>query len=71
MTVDAIHRIVEGECAASGSPKPPTFELYDHYPVNDNDTDATATVAGAFQSNCGDGADCSTVSAIGTGATVR
>jgi amidohydrolase len=46
--VDAIRRIVEGECAASGSPQPPTFELYDHYPVTDNDPDAAARVAGAF-----------------------
>lgn len=52
--VDAIYRIVEGECAASGSPKPPTFELYDHYPVTDNDTDATATVSAAFRAYFGD-----------------
>jgi amidohydrolase len=54
MIVDAIKRIVEGECAASGSPKPPTFELYDHYPVTDNDTDATATVSDAFGRYFGD-----------------
>lgn len=52
--VDSIHRIVEGECAASGSPKPPSFELFDHYPVTDNDQDATATVAAAFASHFGD-----------------
>jgi amidohydrolase len=54
MIVDAIKRIVEGECAASGSPKPPTFELYDHYPVTDNDTDATANVSDAFGRYFGD-----------------
>jgi amidohydrolase len=52
--VDAIHRIVEGECAASGSPKPPSFELYDHYPVTENDPDATATVSAAFRQYFGD-----------------
>jgi amidohydrolase len=54
LIIDAIHRIVEGECAASGSPKPPTYELYDHYPVTENDADATTRVAGAFQSYFGD-----------------
>lgn len=52
--VNAIHRIVEGECAASGSPKPPSFELYDHYPVTENDPDTTATVADAFTRFFGD-----------------
>ena len=52
--VDAIRRIVEGECAASGSPRPPSFEFYDHYPVTDNNPDATATVAGAFHRYFGD-----------------
>jgi metal-dependent amidase/aminoacylase/carboxypeptidase family protein len=52
--VDAIHRIVECECAASGSPTLPTFELYDHYPVTDNDPEATAAVAGAFRDYFGD-----------------
>lgn len=52
--VNAIRRIVDGECAASGSPKPPTFELYDHYPVTDNDPDATATVSAAFRQYFGD-----------------
>lgn len=52
--VNAIHRIVETECAASGSPKPPSFELYDHYPLTDNDADATATVSDAFTRHFGD-----------------
>jgi len=52
--VDAVHRIVEAECAASGSPKPPSFDLYDHYPLTDNDTDATGTVAAAFSRYFGD-----------------
>jgi hippurate hydrolase len=52
--VEAIHRIVAAECAASGSPKPPSFDLYDHYPVTDNDPDATARVAEAFARHFGD-----------------
>jgi hippurate hydrolase len=52
--VNAIRRIVEGECVASGSPKPPEFELYDHFPVTSNDADATATVAAAFARQFGD-----------------
>ncbi|MCU1408707.1 MAG: amidohydrolase [Microbacteriaceae bacterium] len=54
LIVDAIHRIVEGECAASNSPQPPTFDLYDHYPVTDNNPAAAATVADAFQAHFGD-----------------
>lgn len=46
--VNAIHRIVDGECTTSGSPKPADYELYDHYPVTENDPDVTATVAAAF-----------------------
>jgi len=52
--IDAVHRIVEGECAASGSPRTPTFELYDHYPLTSNDPDATATVAEAFRRHFGE-----------------
>jgi len=52
--VNAIHRIVKGECAASGSPTPPSFELFDHYPVTDNTPEATATVTTAFQRYFGD-----------------
>jgi amidohydrolase len=52
--MSAIRRIVEGECAASGSPKPPSFELYDDYPATVNDPDATAVVARAFARQFGD-----------------
>jgi metal-dependent amidase/aminoacylase/carboxypeptidase family protein len=52
--VDAIKRIVDGECAASGSPKPASFELYDHYPVTENDQDVTGTVSDAFGRYFGD-----------------
>lgn len=54
MIINAIHRIVEAECEASGSPKPPTFELYEQYPLTDNDADATTVVAEAFAHYFGD-----------------
>lgn len=46
--VAAIERIVRGECAAAGSPEPPTFEYYDQFPLTDNDPEVTATVTRAF-----------------------
>lgn len=44
----AIRRIVTAECAASGSPREPEFEVYDRAPLTDNDAAATATVTDAF-----------------------
>lgn len=44
----AINRIVIAECAASGSPRDPDFEFFDHAPLTDNDPDVTATVTDAF-----------------------
>jgi hippurate hydrolase len=44
----AIERIVRAECDASGSPKPPEFELFDRYPLTDNDTAVTGRVSDAF-----------------------
>ena len=52
--LDAIRRIVIGECTASGSPRDPEFELYDRFPVTDNDEATTARVAEAFTSFFGD-----------------
>jgi hippurate hydrolase len=46
--LDAIRRIVTGECQASGSPREPEFELFDRFPVTDNDTVTTERVAAAF-----------------------
>jgi hippurate hydrolase len=46
--LDAIRRIVTAECAASGSPQDPEFQLYDRFPVTDNDEASTARVADAF-----------------------
>jgi hippurate hydrolase len=44
----AIERIVRAECDASGSPQEPEFELFDRYPLTDNDAEVTARVAAAF-----------------------
>ena len=50
----AIERIVRAECAASESPVPPELELFDRYPLTDNDPAVTARVAGAFAAYFGD-----------------
>jgi amidohydrolase len=50
----AIERIVRGECQASGSPREPEFELFDRYPLTDNDRDVTGRVARAFALHFGD-----------------
>ncbi len=52
--IDAIERVVKGECIASGSPKDPTFEVYDQYPLTSNDPEVTARVAAAFKDYFGD-----------------
>jgi hippurate hydrolase len=46
--LDAIRRIVTAECHASGSPRDPEFELFDRFPVTDNDPATTERVAAAF-----------------------
>ena len=46
--VEAISRIVRAECAASRSPREPDIEVYDTYPLTDNDPEVTATVTAAF-----------------------
>ena len=50
----AIRRIVVAECQASGSPKEPEFEMYDQFPLTDNDGEATERVARAFADFFGD-----------------
>ena len=50
----AVRRIVNAECAASGSPKPAEFELFDRFPLTDNDAVVTARVAEAFTQYFGD-----------------
>ncbi|WP_296607057.1 amidohydrolase [Nocardioides sp.] len=46
--LEAIERIVRAECTASGSPAEPEFELFDRYPLTDNDPVVTDRVAAAF-----------------------
>jgi hippurate hydrolase len=52
--IDAIERVVKGECIASGSPRDPEFEVYDQYPLTSNDPEVTARVAAAFEGYFGD-----------------
>ena len=54
--LDAIRRIVVAECEASGSPRPPEFELFDRFPLTDNDPGVTERVAAAFRRRFGDDA---------------
>jgi metal-dependent amidase/aminoacylase/carboxypeptidase family protein len=46
--LEAIRRIVRAECVASDSPKEPEFELFDRFPLTDNDDAATGRVTSAF-----------------------
>src|SRR4051795_10599881 len=46
--LDAIRRMVTAECQASGCPKDPEFELFDRFPLTDNDEAVTERVATAF-----------------------
>ncbi|UNB50985.1 amidohydrolase [Mycolicibacterium sp. YH-1] len=52
--LDAIRRIVTAECQASGSPREPEFELFDRFPLTDNDVDTTKRLAEAFSTFFGD-----------------
>jgi amidohydrolase len=52
--LDSIRRIVTAECDASGSPQPPEFEMFDQFPVTDNDDAVTQTVAAAFADHFGE-----------------
>jgi hippurate hydrolase len=54
--LNAIRRIVTAECQASDSPKDPDFELYDQFPLTDNDDATTDRVARAFRDYFGDDA---------------
>ena len=44
----AIRRIVTAECQASGCPREPEFELFDRFPLTDNDPATTERVGAAF-----------------------
>ena len=53
--LDAIRRIVTAECQASGSPREPEFEVFDQYPLTDNDLPTTSRVSDAFTTFFGEG----------------
>ncbi len=53
-TLDAVRRIVDAECQASGSPSPADYLLFEHLPLTDNDPATTQRVAAAFASFFGD-----------------
>jgi hippurate hydrolase len=52
--LNAIHRIVTAECAASASPREPEFELFDRFPATVNDVATSRRVGDAFTSYFGD-----------------
>ncbi|NLE99092.1 MAG: amidohydrolase [Propionibacterium sp.] len=52
--LDAIERIVRGECATAGSPNPPVFEYYDQFPLTDNDEATTSRISEAFARHFGE-----------------
>jgi amidohydrolase len=49
----SIERIVAGECAAAGSPREPSFEPYDQFPLTSNDAAVTERVTDAFIAHFG------------------
>ncbi|WP_026820393.1 amidohydrolase [Arthrobacter castelli] len=51
--IASIKRIVQGECAAAGSPREPDFEFYDQFPLTSNDADATERVTAALAEHFG------------------
>jgi hippurate hydrolase len=55
-SLSAIHRIIEGECAASGAPEPPVFETLSTFPPTVNDEAVTEKIAVAFTDYFGDAA---------------
>lgn len=49
----AIERIVRAECEAANCPQPPEIELYESYPLTDNDAEVNAKVTEAFVAHFG------------------
>jgi len=49
--LDAIRRIVDAGCQASGSPKPAEYELFDRFLFTANDAHTTEKVAEAFSAD--------------------
>ncbi|MCI7305208.1 MAG: amidohydrolase [Trueperella sp.] len=60
-----IKRVVVAECEAANCPQAPEFELYDSYPLTDNDVETTEKVTKAFVDHFGADRvmDCGEVSA--------
>lgn len=52
--VDGAKRIIRAECEAARSPKEPEIELFNHYPLTDNDPDVTARVREALVAQLGE-----------------
>jgi hippurate hydrolase len=46
--LEAIERIVTAECTASGTPQPPELELFESFPMTENDPAVTEQVVAAF-----------------------
>lgn len=46
--IASIERIVRGECAAAGTPKEPTFEYFDQFPLTDNSEAVNDTITEAL-----------------------
>ena len=47
--LDAVERIVRAECRASDCPREPECELFDRFPLTDNDAATTERIAAAFE----------------------
>lgn len=52
--IAAVERIVTKECEAAGSPKPPTFDYYDQFPLTSNDADLAEQLSGPFRDEFGE-----------------
>ena len=52
--VNGAERIIRAECEAARSPKDPEFELFNHYPLTDNDPAVTARVREAMIAQLGE-----------------
>jgi amidohydrolase len=47
--IASIERIVTAECAASGSPRAPEIDFYEHYPLTSNSAQANDRITAAFR----------------------
>lgn len=52
--LSAVERICRAECQASNAPREPEFSTINYYPLTQNDADATAKVAAAFDAQFGE-----------------